>query len=425
LTKWVDAGGFAGVESLYGLRRPLYNLATFSAAFLNVKGSKKILRARFQFGRKDDGLEHSEGSRTYGDLFFERRNLGPDEGVELARRLTSGTELDPSLGVGVLKFPERVVTRSAGDILPQPFPARAGLLWPSFQFYFTTGPTQDVSDVSGPIVAPNEPPILEPWRVVNRWLGMDFNLWPVNSRNFLEIVIPDLRGAIRKITFGEDNASVDLDIPDWSSNGLRFTAASTDGNTETELPVSTTPESISFKPGPPWSQLAFFVMAQDGSEVIDWAQLHSTIPYSDQYVNWSVPEKQLQRLIEEWETQTVEFKASAADLGDVVQSVVAFANSNDGAIIIGVNEARDIVGVGKPEKVEERIRQAISEFCDPTVNPTFSTLEVLGRSILIVSLGKGSQRPYVHRGRGSVYIRRGAFDFPTKSRKELDDLYPA
>jgi hypothetical protein len=356
---------------------------------------------------------------------LQRRKTTPDEGLELVRGLTQGTGLNPSLGLGTLGFPKREVTRSLTEVLPQQFPERASRLWPSQAFYFSTGPTPALGDLQGPMIAPGQPPILEPWRAVNQWIGMGMGIWPVVTRNFLEVVLPDLRAGIRTITFNEDATFIQVDISSWSREDLEFSDASSDGVSESALTVTPRGEGASIAPGPPWSQLAFFISAKGGTEVIDWARLYSTIAYPPALVKWSVPEQQLQRLIDQWETQTVEFKSSAADLGDVVQSVVAFANSGDGAIVIGVDETRNIVGVRKADKVEERIRQAISEFCDPIVNPAFSSLDILGRTVLIVSVAKGLQAPYVHRGRGAVYIRRGAYDFPTKTRKELDNLYPA
>lgn len=416
----------SGLESLYRLRRSQYDISTISTAVVRTSGVDQILRARLHFGHHGDGIERSAGTRDYGTLVLDRRNLTPDAGIRLARLLTSGTGLDPSSRVGTLGFPTRIQTRAAGDVLTRPFPERGTLLWPSHQFYFSTGPNPVLGDLQGPLVAPNQPPILEPWKVVNQWLGMGQGMWPVNTRNSLEIVVPDLRVAIRTITFDQNRLLVNVDVPEWNREDVRFSAAATDGVTESTLNVSGDPRAgpVEMSPVPAWSQLAIFASGRDGSEVIDWAQLYSTIAYPEFYVKWTFPEQQLRRLIEEWETQTVEFKASAQDLGDIVQSVVAFANSNDGAIIIGVNEARDIVGIGNPTKLEERIRQAISEYCDPTANPSFSTLEALGKTVMVVSVPKGSQTPYLHTGRGTVYIRRGAYDFPTKTRNELDNLYP-
>lgn len=415
----------SGIEPLYRLRQNQYDIATLSVAFLRVSGADQILRGRLHFGRRGDGIERSAGRRDYPDLALERRNLTPDEGSRVARLLTSGTALNPSAGVGTLGFPTRIQTRAAGEVLARPFPERGSLLWPSHQFYFSTGPSPALGDLQGPLVAPNQPPILEPWKIVNQWLGMSQAAWPLNTRNFIEIVLPDLRAAIRTITFDQDRILVNADVPNWNPEDVLFSATSSDGAMESALEASGDPRvgPVELRPVSAWNQLAIFVSGHGGTEVIDWAQLYSTIAYPELYVKWTVPERQLTRLIEEWETQTVEFKASAQDLSDIVESVVAFANSNDGAIIIGVNEARDIVGVGNPSKVEERIRQGISEFCDPPVNPSFSTLEALGKTVVIVSVPKGSQTPYLHRGRGTVYIRRGAYDFPTKTRSELDNLY--
>ncbi len=65
-------------------------------------------------------------------------------------------------------------------------------------------------------------------------------------------------------------------------------------------------------------------------------------------------EETLGQLIKQGEGQTVEFKREFTT--DVGKEIVAFANTDGGVIIIGVDDDGRIVGVeGKPRKIEERV----------------------------------------------------------------------
>ncbi len=65
-------------------------------------------------------------------------------------------------------------------------------------------------------------------------------------------------------------------------------------------------------------------------------------------------EKQLRKLIEQGEGQTLEFKASTGLKKEICQAVSAFSNTAGGSILVGVSPKGEVIGVniGK-ETVED------------------------------------------------------------------------
>jgi hypothetical protein len=259
--------------------------------------------------------------------------------------------------------------------------------------------------------------------MVNDWLDTDPRLI-LGSTNYVEVVLPDFRARITRLELDERGFKIHVDRATGVDSSLTYQAAVTVSGVDRETIPEVVPEGCFVPVTQPWSHFALFVLDNQSWEVVDWAELYPTFSYLPELVSWTVAEKQLDQLIEEWETQTIEFKESTHAAADVIETVVAYSNSNEGSIIIGVAESGEVVGVGNPEKEEDRLRNLISDWCDPPVNPTFATLSYFDKQVLVVTVPKGGGGPYVSRYTGAIYLRRGGHDVPAKTRALIDSLYP-
>lgn len=110
------------------------------------------------------------------------------------------------------------------------------------------------------------------------------------------------------------------------------------------------------------------------------------------------------------ESKNVEFKRERPmDAKKYVKSVVAFANGHGGKIIFGVEDgSMNIIGI--PDEVlfkeMDAIANAISDSCEPMIIPDISLQEINGKTLIIVEIAPGMQRPYYVRSLG---IREGTF----------------
>ena len=118
------------------------------------------------------------------------------------------------------------------------------------------------------------------------------------------------------------------------------------------------------------------------------------------------------RMIEP-ESKTREYKRDLSNSKDAMTTVVAFANSAGGLLIIGVNDDREVVGVDDPLKEEMRLANLIADSVRPQVTPTIEIMTVSGKTILVADVALGSQRPYYLASEGphtGTFLRLGSSD---------------
>lgn len=88
------------------------------------------------------------------------------------------------------------------------------------------------------------------------------------------------------------------------------------------------------------------------------------------------------------ESLNMEFKVEVPKKSEkYMKSVVAFANTAGGKILIGVDdESREVVGVDKDEvfKMMDDITNAISDMCYPQIFPHIKVDTLEGKSVIVV-----------------------------------------
>lgn len=112
------------------------------------------------------------------------------------------------------------------------------------------------------------------------------------------------------------------------------------------------------------------------------------------------------------ESKNVEFKETLPEKSiKYMKSVVAFANGTGGKIIFGITDkTREVVGFDKEDvfKKMDAIANAVSDSCEPAIIPDITLQTVDGKTVIVVEVSEGRQRPYYIKalGRdGGVYVR--------------------
>ncbi|ADL50440.1 helix-turn-helix domain-containing protein [Clostridium cellulovorans] len=96
---------------------------------------------------------------------------------------------------------------------------------------------------------------------------------------------------------------------------------------------------------------------------------------------------------------------------ELAKDVCAIANSRGGRgyIIIGIRDkTKEILGMDKDSIHEEQLQQVISSRCEPPIPVNYETVEIDGKTIGIINIYDGNQKPYQLRDNGAFYIRRGS-----------------
>lgn len=99
------------------------------------------------------------------------------------------------------------------------------------------------------------------------------------------------------------------------------------------------------------------------------------------------------RLINQGENQTLDFKHSITDSRKIARSLVAFANTHGGTLLIGVKDNGTIAGVNSDEEYY-MVEAASQLYCRPVVPFTAVKWDIAGKSILEVKVRESKRKPH-------------------------------
>ncbi len=107
----------------------------------------------------------------------------------------------------------------------------------------------------------------------------------------------------------------------------------------------------------------------------------------------------------------LEFKENAKSLLGIIKTVVAFANTSGGILIVGVKDKpREIVGIANVLQEEERIANAINDSVAPLIIPDIEIHTYRNCELIIIRVPH-SAGPLYLKAEGperGVYIRFGS-----------------
>jgi ATP-dependent DNA helicase RecG len=97
------------------------------------------------------------------------------------------------------------------------------------------------------------------------------------------------------------------------------------------------------------------------------------------------------------ESKEVEYKQEYSKT--LLKTVAAFANYNDGVIVVGINDKGEATGVSNVNFLKEQIENAIYDSILP--NPYFEieTGVYGGKTVLVIKVYKSENTPYTYKGK--------------------------
>jgi predicted HTH transcriptional regulator len=122
----------------------------------------------------------------------------------------------------------------------------------------------------------------------------------------------------------------------------------------------------------------------------------------------------LNRLIAEGEHQRLDFKFEISDARKIARTLVAFANTDGGRLLIGVKDNGAIAGVRSEEEVF-MLEAAAGMYCRPPVEFTTKEWQIDKKIVLEVIIAKSPLKPHYAEGaddKWHAYIRVGDQNFP-------------
>ena len=104
-------------------------------------------------------------------------------------------------------------------------------------------------------------------------------------------------------------------------------------------------------------------------------------------------------LIRSGESETVEFKKPTASLREAIDTICAFANHKGGYLIFGIDNKGAIIGQQVSDDTIKNIANAVKLNTEPKLYPDIETIEVEGKTCVLVSVEESPLRPHLSYGR--------------------------
>lgn len=112
----------------------------------------------------------------------------------------------------------------------------------------------------------------------------------------------------------------------------------------------------------------------------------------------------IDNLLRQNESDVLEFKKNySADV--IAKNVTAMLNNRGGDILIGVTEEKEVIGIEKNVDIDKLLDKLLSEIA-PSAPIDVQLVEYNGKTILMIRVWEGSQKPYSYKG--TIYQKIGS-----------------
>jgi ATP-dependent DNA helicase RecG len=133
---------------------------------------------------------------------------------------------------------------------------------------------------------------------------------------------------------------------------------------------------------------------------------------------------ELLEIIERGEDSHHQFKRNVTNAQSLSQEFCAFANSEGGLLIIGIDDrTNEPVGLGTEDihRINQLVSNAASEVRNP-INPISENLKIGDKIVMVVQIREGKDKPYFASD-GAIFVKSGADKRKVTSKEELRRLF--
>jgi len=264
---------------------------------------------------------------------------------------------------------------------------------------------------SEPLLTPKNPLFPDANHAIKSWIGHDL-LKHNGLIGKIIILLPNYRAKIKSVKINSKRLDIEIETEEWALKDLLGKVWCEGGEGEE------TQEDISFDQPQKTISLEFipkdvyvYLLSKSKGEVIDyWQRLSRRFP-KEMRIDMTTDE--IRELIKEGENQKVEFKEEVV-ANKLAKELVAFANTNDGIILIGVDDEGVIKGINDQKNFEEDIRNIAQNNCKPSILiPEIKeyTINNNNKKVLAIFVPQGRHKPYL-RNDGKLFVRRGSTSRP-------------
>jgi hypothetical protein len=288
-----------------------------------------------------------------------------------------------------------------------------------------------------PVVNKGLAPYFSPADAVQNWVFNSYSSHPLNqvpySERFL-VLLPDTRARFCSGRWVGSRLAIQIETNVPTSDvelQINLVGSRTQG---LHMPISG--ESIQIEVPDDARQLTLYLVHSNG-DLICQRRLSAGYRYFGGAED-EVPECDVAKDLREGESDIREFKPFISPFdakeSEVVRTVVAFANTGGGRLIIGVNDEGIPMGLAEARRQMKdnrspigsqlaRIKKLIRESTKPVPEISCSQVDVHGQPVVVIDVPKSAGVCSTQDNR--VYVRKGATSRPADSLTELPSMYAA
>ncbi|MEQ1587808.1 MAG: ATP-binding protein [Cyclobacteriaceae bacterium] len=142
-------------------------------------------------------------------------------------------------------------------------------------------------------------------------------------------------------------------------------------------------------------------------------------------VNVDAPHlRELKKLAAEGEGLQLEFKRKAAYPEKIVRELIAFANTEGGTLLIGVDDDKSIPGVKYPDEEAHVVRESLTNHCKPPLAYHESVIGISeNRFVVRFDVPPSTKRPHylvLEKSIRSTFVR--VHDMSIKASAEMEEI---
>ncbi|MBI4388151.1 MAG: putative DNA binding domain-containing protein [Candidatus Omnitrophica bacterium] len=127
--------------------------------------------------------------------------------------------------------------------------------------------------------------------------------------------------------------------------------------------------------------------------------------------------KSLTKIIGTSESAAIEWKPSLSQIHEIIETVVAFANTEGGRLFVGVSKEGIVKGVSIGKDTIESLANRIAQHTEPKVQPRMTVTKVEGKEIIVIDVKESrdklvlaSGRPYVRVGKSTRQMSKEEYE---------------
>ncbi len=108
--------------------------------------------------------------------------------------------------------------------------------------------------------------------------------------------------------------------------------------------------------------------------------------------------RDVNRLIDQGEGFTIEFKRKVSTPEKIARALIAFANTKGGHILFGVDDDGSIIGVESEKSEAALILEAGTVFCEPEILPVIDIVPFHGKDVIVATVMESADKPHYFTG---------------------------